>query len=213
MFAADRAHFHHRLLAYGLNQYHVAIVAYIVTATIAGLGLFMIYTRGAHTLVVLVCLLLVLMLVFRLVGSVRLRETIDRLQYKYEIQRQVKEEVRGFEEVQLHFREAEDFSQWWNAVCLAGDRLGAEKMSLHLETGKNSYRDLSWNRTGKAVNGDNPHNTLQTSIPVKGTSNGPSSRLIVEINTRGSVEAAGRKLALLTRLMEETSINAMKYYG
>lgn len=94
MFAPDRSHFHHRLLDLGLKQRHAVIVIYAVTLLAAGLGMFMMVTRNIGSLMIFFCVLLLLLLVFRVVGSVRLRETIAGLKQKYAVTHQIKEEVR-----------------------------------------------------------------------------------------------------------------------
>lgn len=221
MFSPDRAHFHHRLLDLGLSQHQVAIVAYSVTATVAGLGLFMIYTRSVATVAVFVCLLVIVLLVFRLVGSVRLRETVSGLRAKYDLQCQVKAELRDFEEVQLHFRNARTFDDWWQAACLAGEKLGAEKLSLDITTRANETKTLFWHRKNghpeSRHSGTNPGSlklkansqSLRAAVPVKDRRNGTSLRLIVDIPSNGSVESAGRKVALLARLAEEYNVNEL----
>ena len=206
VFAPDRAHFHHRLLDYGLGHQHVAVVAYIITATVGGLGLFMIYTQSTQTLVVFACLLFIIVLIFRLVGSVRLFETIAGLKTKYRIRRQVREEVSGFEEVQLHFRQAKTFDQWWQAVCLAGDKLGADGLALEIVTRNRQSRQLTWHRNGpQPAHVDSDH-TLRTVVPINDRRTNSSLRLIVDIRTDGSLESAGRRAALFSRLLDEHSL-------
>src|SRR3989304_8825898 len=123
IFAADRSHFHHRLLALGLRQRHAVITAYLVTLAATGLGMFMLCTRNAQTIVVFVCVLLLLILVFRVVDSVQLCEMIGGLKRKYMISNQTRRERASFEEIQLYFSQAETFDQWWKAVCIAADKL------------------------------------------------------------------------------------------
>jgi len=79
LFSPDRGHFHHRLLALGFRQRHAVIIAYVVTLLAAGLGMFMLFTGGAQTVAVFISILLLLVLAFRVVGSVGLRETITGL--------------------------------------------------------------------------------------------------------------------------------------
>ena len=130
MFSPDRSHFHHRLLDMGLHQKHVVIVAYAVTILMTALGMFMMLARGAEIMVIFFCVILLLLLVFRVAGSVRLRETIEGLKEKYAIESRAKEEIRNFEEVQLHFRNVKNFDQWWQASCLAADKLGFLEVKL-----------------------------------------------------------------------------------
>jgi len=72
---------------------------------------FMIVARNISSLMIFFCILL-LLLAFQVVGSVHLRETIAALQQKYAITQQVREEIRSFEDAQLHFRNACTYDQW-----------------------------------------------------------------------------------------------------
>ncbi len=148
MFAPDRSHFHHRLLDLGLKQRHAVIVIYAVTLLAAGLGMFMMVTRNIGSLMIFFCVLLLLLLVFRVVGSVRLRETIAGLKQKYAVTRQIKEEVRSFESLQLLFRRVQTLEQWWQALCLAADKMDFMSIKLPLKNSDNTHHTLSWQRNG-----------------------------------------------------------------
>jgi UDP-GlcNAc:undecaprenyl-phosphate GlcNAc-1-phosphate transferase len=84
----DRGHLHHRLLDMGLRHRHVVIIMYAVTALAAGMGMFMMITRGSGTLIIFFCVLLLLLLAFRAVGAVRFRETIARIKYNKAISKE-----------------------------------------------------------------------------------------------------------------------------
>jgi UDP-GlcNAc:undecaprenyl-phosphate GlcNAc-1-phosphate transferase len=83
VFTPDRKHFHHRLIDLGLKQRHVVITIYIITFLSVGLGMFMMVSRDISSLVIFVCIVMLILLMFRADGSVRLRETLDGLGKKY----------------------------------------------------------------------------------------------------------------------------------
>jgi len=203
IFAPDRSHFHHRLLDIGLNQRHVVIVAYIMTLLAAGLGMFMMVTRNIDSLVIFLCILLLLLLIFRVVGAVRLRETIAGLQQKYAITCQIKRETEIFEKVQLYFRQAKTFDQWWQAMCVAAEQLDFIRLKLPLNNGDNTVHVLTWQKNGGEA--DPPH-AVKMEIPIHCLENGTQLSIEVDVNVNGSLESAGRRATLFSRLLAERKI-------
>ncbi|MBA7506220.1 Undecaprenyl-phosphate alpha-N-acetylglucosaminyl 1-phosphate transferase [subsurface metagenome] len=207
MFAPDRSHFHHRLLDLGLKQRHAVIVIYAVTLLAAGLGMFMMVTRNTNSLIVFLCILLLLLLVFRVVGSVRLRETIAGLREKYAVTRQIQEEVRSFESLQLLFRRVQTFEQWWQALCIAADKMDFMSIKLPLTGSDKTPRVLTWQRDGNEAD---PPETVKMKIPILGIKAGSRCSLEVDVNVNGSLESVGRRTALFSRLLDEHNIAALK---
>ncbi|HEC02790.1 MAG TPA: undecaprenyl/decaprenyl-phosphate alpha-N-acetylglucosaminyl 1-phosphate transferase, partial [Phycisphaerales bacterium] len=171
MFAPDRSHFHHQLLALGFRQRHAVMIAYAVTLLAAGLGMFMLVTRNAETVVVFVCILFLLVLAFRIVGSVRLRETMAALKKKHSISSEKKREMEDFQQVELHFRQAENFDHWWRAVSTAADKMGVLNLSLHLMNRDGTPKELTWRHESWTPNSDN--DLLKASFPVADRRSGP----------------------------------------
>ena len=203
IFAPDRKHFHHRLVDMGIKQRHVVITIYIVTLLSAGLGMFMMVTRNINSLVVFLCILLLLILVFRVVGSVRLKETIIGLQRKHTISQQIQDEIRDFEDAELHFRRVKTFNQWWKVVSTTADNMGFLSVSLPLINRDGNAHTLTWWQDDQDTNSDD---VLKVSVPVRDRRAGPSLNLRIEVCRRSSLESAGRRVALFTRLMEEYDI-------
>jgi len=210
MFAPDRSHFHHKLLDLGLKQRHAVIVIYAVTLLAAGLGMFMMVTRNTNSLVIFLCILLLLLLVFRVVGSVRLRETIAGLREKYAVGRQMKEEVRSFESLQLLFRRAKTLEQWWQALCLAAEKMDFLSIKLPLTGSDKTPRVLTWQRDGNEA--DSPE-TVKMKIPIREIKAGSGCSLEVDVNVNGSLESVGRRTALFSRLLDEYDIADLKDSG
>ncbi len=212
MFTPDRRHFHHRLVDLGLNQRHVVITIYAVTLLASGLGLFMMVTRNSSSLLIFLCILLLLLLVFRIVGSIQLRETIARLQEKYALSSQMKEERRSFEEAQLVFRQAVTFHQWWQAISKAAESMGFLSLSLPLTNRDGTHRTLTWRQDGKTPNFGHEE-LLKLNVPIRDRRSGPYLNLKAEVCKNGSIESAGRRLALFTRLIDEHDIAALSKDG
>jgi membrane protein implicated in regulation of membrane protease activity len=190
-------------LAFGLRQRHVVVTAYVVTLFATGLGMFMLFTEDAQTIVVFICILFLLLLVFRAVGSVRLHETIDGFKRKHEISNQKKQELENFENIELHFRQARIFNQWWRAVCFAADKMDFASSSLPLTNRDGTKRELVWERDTEDIN---PDEMVKMIMPVRDRRSGPPLNLEVKVHANGSLESATRRLSLLSRLLEEYSV-------
>ncbi len=208
IFSADRGHFHHRLLDAGLHHRQAVIAIYIVTLIAAVLGMSMMIFQDGHSLIVFMFTLVFLLIVFRSVGYLRVKELIEALQLKYAISNREQEEVRRFEDSQLHFRRVLTFNQWWQAISAAADRMDFLSIHLGITNRDGSHRTLSWQRRGK-VKGKNK-GLLKASIPLTDRRSGSSLNLRIEVCKNGSLESAGRRVALFSRLMDEHDIVTLR---
>lgn len=211
IFAPDRSHFHHRLLDLGLNQRHVVIAAYGVTLLITGLGMFMMVARNANSLIILVCILLLLILVFRVVGSVRLRETVAGLREKYALSQHRREERVGFEDAQLHFRDARTFDQWWRAICEAAQRMDFAWVSLKTRDKDGTVRTEVWRIADappdlSAERMTDKPDVIVMNVPVRNHGLAGPMEFEIAVLVNGSLESAGHRATLFSRLLDEHSI-------
>jgi len=200
MFAPDRRHFHHILIDMGIKQRHVVVTIYLMTLLFTGLGMFMMVTRKSNSLVIFLCIILLLLLLFNAVGSVRLRETISGLQKKYEIANRCKQEQIKFEDAQLHFRNAHNFDQWWEAACKAAERLDFAWLSLKSEDGDGTVRTEIWRKSDSK-----PELSRLVVMTIPLNKNGDKNSLEFEmaISVNGSLESAGHRATLFSRLIDE----------
>jgi len=176
------------------------IVMYVLTLLAAGMGMFMMATRGIGTIAIFFCVVLVLILVFRLLGAVRFRETVVRLKRKQAVSRQVKQEVESFEKIELYFQQAKTFEQWWKTVCHAADDMNFVKSSLLLNNRDGSTQILAWEKNDKHKI---KHDIVEVNVPVRDRRKGLGLKLKVNVCVNGSVESVGRRIALFGRLLEE----------
>jgi len=204
IFSPDLNHFHHRLLALGLGQRQVVIIAYVVTLLAGGLGMFMIITRDLGTIMIFVCVLLLLVIVFRVIGVVRLRETIEALRRKHAITSRVREEKENFEGIQLCFQRAETFEQWWQSICFAADKMDLVKGSLPLTNRDGTKRTLSWEKAIEDKKEE--HEIVKVIVPIRDRRAGLPLRLELDVRSNGSIESVGRRIAFFGRLVEEYGI-------
>jgi UDP-GlcNAc:undecaprenyl-phosphate GlcNAc-1-phosphate transferase len=209
IFSPDRGHFHHRLLALGLRQRHAVIIVYLVTLFAAGLGMFMLVTRNGRTLIVFVSILFLLILAFRVVGAVKLRETITALRRKYAISHQAGQEQESFERIELCFREASAFDQWWQAICFAADKMDFARGLLPITNRDGTRRLLAWERTDDNAEHDD---IIKMTIPIRDRRAGSPLNLEIQVHVNGSLESAGRRVTLFGRLLEQYSVANLAHY-
>jgi len=205
LFAPDSGHFHHRLLALGLNQRQAVVAVYLVTFCATGLGMFMLITTGVRTVVVFLCVLILLVMVFRVTGSVRLREIVQNLQKKYIVGKQVKEEFDSFQQTQLYFCRAETFDQWWGAICRAAENMGFATVALPLTNRDGTRRLLTWDGPHQG----SEHDMVRMTFPVRDRRVGPPLKLRLTVAANGSLESTGRRTALFARLIDQYSLASL----
>ncbi|MHC5063577.1 MAG: glycosyltransferase family 4 protein [Planctomycetota bacterium] len=204
-FAADKGHIHHRLLERGFRPVQVVMLLYAVTLATGGLSLLLLLKdmQGVKSLLVVVFDLLLIVLLFRLMGHVRIRRTFDALKRVAEVGRDQKESVRAFEDLQLHFREAKSFEGWWQLVCRAADEMGFQAVAM--ETGRREAGEqmLSWRREGVQPPDDE---VLSIHLPVKQRREGGNLKAQIDVHCTGSMESVGQRFALFARLLDECSL-------
>lgn len=198
LFAPDRGHIHHRLLAMGLRQRHVVLILYSVTVLAAGMGMFLLVTRNAGTIVVLLGILVLVVMVFRFAGAFRLRDALAAALRNREFARQARQLTHDFEAAQLQLRETRSFDQRWHAFCLLAERIGFVRLLL-TASACDGPRTLEWRRPGEAPRG----RTIRFTVPLAGGRFEAPLELQGDAAIRGSLEDAGRRVLLLGRLLDE----------
>lgn len=206
MMSPDRSHLHHLLLDLGLRQRHVVMCMYTMTAMAAGAGLLMMLSHGAEAILIFACAIVLLILVFRLAGAVNLRQILDGLRQKYASSHQREREVESYEQVELHFRRAKTFETWWHAVCFAAEQMDFSRVKLPLTNRDGSRRNLIWQKNGANVD---PATLVQVTVPIRDRRQGRSLQLNFGIVANNSLESAGHRTALLTRLMQRYGLTSL----
>jgi UDP-GlcNAc:undecaprenyl-phosphate GlcNAc-1-phosphate transferase len=207
LFAPDRGHFHHRLIDLGLKQRHAVIAIYAATCGATGLGLFMMVRHDTGALIVFACILLLLVLLFRVVGAVQFGQTILKLQQKHALAVREKAIQRAFENLQLQFRQVHNRDQWWQALCDAGKSFDFDSVSLITKDGDGQADTKTWRRP-KPSPGDSRIITMN--LPL---SHGDSQKEVecqIAITAEPSLEWAGRKGALFSRLVDEHDLTGAR---
>jgi len=220
LFSPDRSHFHHRLLDLGLDQRHVVLTVYLATLLFAGLGLSMMVRQDISSLIVFGCVLLLIVLLFRVVGAIRLREVLSGLQEKYALTHRQKQERATFDHLQLQFRQVHNFDQCWLAICEAAQQMDFVWVCL-----KTSYEDgridtTVW-RTPSVIPQPTREQTcpyerrgnlsriVTITLPLENGQTGVSQELEIAVWANGSLEAAGHRATLFSRLIDEHNTAAL----
>ena len=200
LFSSDRSHFHHRLLAMGLRQRHVVLTIYLLTLVFAGLGLFMLVSSDIQSLAIFVCVLVLIVLVFRVVGAVQFYETMTRLREKYALAQREKQERKIFEDLQLRFWQASDDERWRQAVCEAAERMDFAWLSLKTVHADGRSETEIWR--GSNMKPDRSRIVSMT-IPFTNGEAGARYEFEIAIRVNGSIESASHRATLFGRLLDE----------
>jgi len=205
LFAPDRSHFHHRLLALGLNQRRAVTIIYLATAAATGLGLFMLTSNDISALAVFIAVLGLIVLLFRVVGAFALHDTLAHLQSKYQHSRQEREDRKTFEHLQLQFRQVRDSGQWWQTVCEAAKRMDFAWVCLKTTRADGGIEEELW----RTPNGQPDLKTMVTiNVPLRSVTPGRMVSLELAIARNGSLETTGRRATLFARLLDENGTEA-----
>ena len=205
----DRGHFHHLLLDRGLKQHHIAILAYVITAGISGLGLLMLVINRTASLMIFVISLVLLLLVFKLTGSLELKRTLRDIQTRSRWAQRRRTERKKFEEAQLYFRNVETFAQWWNCMCKAAKTLEFARLSLEYANHETIGESWCWQNSQNSV-GTLPENRLQITVPLVNHHREETYHIHIDIVTKESLESASQRAVLFARLADENSIDDLK---
>lgn len=206
LFAPDRSHFHHRLIAMGLNQRRAVMIIYVATLMAAGLGLFMMTGSNISSLAVFAAVLFSILLLFRAVGAVRLHETLARLQSKYRHSRGEREDRQTFEHLQLQVRQARDAGQSWQAICEAAARMDFAWVCLKTTGEDGRAEEELWRTSDSKLD---LSRVVTMTIPLRSGEEGLSRQLEVAISVNGSLEAASRRATLIGRLIDEQNLSVI----
>lgn len=201
LFAADRSHFHHRLLELGLTQRRAVIFIYMATLLAAGLGLFMLISDSGSSLIVFGGVLLAILFLFRFVGGVRLQQILARLRDKYRDAHRQRAEKRVFETLQLQFRHARSLEQWWQAVCDAAGEMDFASVSLKTTGPDGRTEEQSW----RSPQPEPDRSRLITmKLPLGNGDMGIRRQCEIAIEPDSSLETAGRRISSFARLLDES---------
>ncbi len=223
MFHAERGHIHHRLLDLGLSQRHVVMILYIVTAITTALAMFTLMTKDYKTVAILLCILLLYLIFFQAIGSYNVSQIIAAIRRNTSIKQSTKGFRMRFEDMQLEFRQAATFDQWWKVMCTAATRLGFQSLTMEITNRDGTQRILEWskdsdlklnnltlktdsNLTLNHLKLKTYSNLIAIDLPVRDRRSAEPLAIQARICIDESLESTGTRLTLFMRLLDEHSI-------
>jgi len=203
IFSAEGGHIHHQLMTMGLNQKNTARVIHGVTLIAVGIGLLSLLASGWPALGVLAMCIPLLLGLFHISGSARGSTLIRAIKSKRDHDRDAQNYRAVFEETQLRFSKVHSFDDWWHATTKAAEKLDFLWLNMTLRNRDGSERILRWNRSELRFTGCE---TLNATVPVNQRRLGGPLRMELEVAAPTSLESAGYRIALFSRLMDEHSV-------
>lgn len=203
IFAAERGHIHHRLLDMGLRHPHVVLLLHGVSIFAGTTGLLLRFANvWLATSASLITAIMVVVL-FRTSGSSRARDTVLAIRRNRAIAREWRKYRQAFEDAQLRFRNAIGFDAWWHEVCAAAEMLGFVSVTLPLVNRDGTPRVQVWHHPETAA----PAGEIaRATLPVRHRRAGGPLQAQIEVDAHQSLESAGHRIALFSRLMAEHNL-------
>jgi hypothetical protein len=199
MFASDRSHLHHHLLDLGLHHRTVVIILYAVTAISASIGLFTLTIEGGWSIGLLAVGLLLLFSMFACLHGRRYFEILMLIKRNLAINNDAKTYRHTFEMAQVRMRESNSFQEWWNAVCIMGQKMHFQAIGLWNCHSNKYVRSCSWDVSDKKFLAGK---TAKFILPIRG--NGETEwEIRAHTSVNGYLELSGQQALLLARLMDE----------
>jgi UDP-N-acetylmuramyl pentapeptide phosphotransferase/UDP-N-acetylglucosamine-1-phosphate transferase/glycosyltransferase involved in cell wall biosynthesis len=200
IFSAERGHIHHRLLDAGLRHKHAVLLLWAVSAACATGGLLLRFANEWVAVSAAILAATAVVVLFRASGSSATKETVLAIRRNRSISRESRRYRHAFEEAQLRFRNAVGFDAWWQEVCAAAESLEFVSVTLPLTNRDGSPRIQRWHRPDSDLS---KSEIARATLPIRQRRAGGPLQAEVEVAAQSSLESAGHRIALFSRLMGE----------
>ena len=148
-----------------------------------------------------------LLLVFRMVGAVRLRESVTRLKENLQITYHRKEHQRHFDHAVILMRNARTFDDWWQGLCVAAQEMELAWISIRLQARDGTDRTLVWRN--EKLNPD-PDDLVDVTLPLRQRRADQNLRLeFASVAPQGALEYSSHHAGLFTRLVDEYNLTTL----
>jgi UDP-N-acetylmuramyl pentapeptide phosphotransferase/UDP-N-acetylglucosamine-1-phosphate transferase/glycosyltransferase involved in cell wall biosynthesis len=209
MFTAERGHIHHRLMDRGLSHRQTVQLIHAVSAACVLIGFCSLPIKGLATFGGLSLVVPVLWALFHAAGSVRTNEMVSAIRRKREIDRTSRRYRTSFEQLQLEFDGAHTFSHWWRTVCSAAEQLHFSQVELPIEAKAGEPRTFRWVNASDEFEEGCQRIDARIPIPLYGAV-GETAAADIRVPIVASLESAGERLSLFSRLMAENGYQALR---
>jgi len=211
LFQGEKSHIHHRLLKTGIHPHHVVMilcgVTLLSTAVIAA---------GAHlggwawpSAGLLVLSLLTIL--FRSAGSVRAREMLKAVRRNRGVYLESLRYRRELELTRARFQSVRTIDQWWAEMSELARRLDCAGMSLRLLSRGGKESELNFvNPKCDIPESQGRSQGMTSTIPVPQRRRSQSLVLHVRVCPKASLESAGERLALITRVIANHGLDSLE---
>ncbi len=200
--SADRNHIHHRFLAMGFGHSRTALCIAGATAIGAGLAAFRVESDGGLGWAPLVALGLYLML-FRLVGAMRLRDSLWGALAVASSARESTDERQRLDHVELVMRSATTIDDWWQTLGKAATELGFRRLELELPRRDGAPLFLSY--------GEPESDAVwpEVLLPIRQRRGTWLVQLRACASPDESLEVVGRQVAALSRVLDRCDLSKL----
>jgi UDP-GlcNAc:undecaprenyl-phosphate GlcNAc-1-phosphate transferase len=202
VFSPDRSHIHHLMLAMGLKQHRVALLAYAISAGAVSIGLFMFTARNYGGPAIFTCIVLLLGVVFHGAGALPFRKMFLTLRRNLTIVSHFASDKRNFEQAHVQLCQADNLESWWGGVCQMADLMGFKMLCMTIEGPDGASRSLEWRASSSRFR---EHGVIVVNLSPESHEPRVSVRMAYELPVNGSAELAGWRAALFGRLIDEYS--------
>lgn len=208
IFSAEEGHLHHSLLKRGMSHPQVVFTILAVSIIAIAIGLLSLQYEGWGTLGGLSLLIPLMWGTFRLGGSIRTSEMIDALKRKHISDRTSLHYRESFEALQLEFNHVSTFAEWWQVICRTADKLDFIVVRIPVTARDGSTRLLEWTCADDRWQGCT---RLSATVPIADRRrNSEPLQASIEIAAATTLESAGERLALFSRLMSEYNLASIE---
>lgn len=201
IFAPDRRHVHHCLLARGFSHGQTVAILHGVSllAVLVGCGLFLV--NGPAGWAMLGAAWAVLIGLMSYAGPLHPRQLYHGFGRRQSFMNAARRDSKTFREIQLRLREAPDLRSWWQVMRRAARYFGFVRLRINIEgpaSQMHSHR-LRWSNAALAE-GDDLISMKLSSAPLH---SGHRYSVLIELPADGSFELATRKASLFGRMLDE----------
>ncbi len=202
IFCPDSGHLHHRMIRLGLTQRRAVLLMYGATLLASGAGLVMIMSKQGHNVVLFAVGVVVLMVLFRISGAMRIRKNLALIKQNLEQQRERRRTKRICDALQVQITHISNMCELWTVLEDLAENFNLKTLVMQLPCLAETTEQYRWEMGGQELGAEAKGQSLAVRIPFRLGTRGPAGELYAEVPIRGNAELAAGKVKHLSRLMD-----------